>query len=381
MQTKEYDLETCVLRAGPPAEVGRACGHFWFSSLHHVDGEDVFCEVCLPDDKPQGKWPAVLYLSRDGGCSWRKAREIDSYGPSSTPMDPRTLLLMPFELWPLTPGEKRNVVADGTIITCSSDGAVSGRASPVKFLGFPRDLEDYHEGELYLVTHGNILPLSEGLLLTTVYGRFVGETSYACLAVVSGDGGLTWRYRSTVACGADVPGAPEGPNESSTVILADGRLMCAYRVGSGSEHHYHKSYSTDGGVTWTRPEQMMGLWSVQPRLARLANGLMLLSGGRTGLFLWVCADGRGDQWARLNLAEHHNSLVGDSALRYSEAFCEAQDVQPAQSTSYTGIMALNADEALICYDRLANGWGGAPGPGDDQDIVFCVRVHAVPRSA
>jgi len=54
-------------------------------------------------------------------------------------------------------------------------------------------------------------------------------------------------------------------------------------------------------------------------------------------------------------------------------------VSPAQSTSYTVMVRLGPNEALLCYDRLANGWQGAPGPWGTQDMLFCLRIRARAR--
>lgn len=372
---KTYDLTTCRLAVSAPVKVAEARGHFWFPTLHEIAGQDILCEVVVTEDKAQGKWPAVLCLSRDGGASWNRLPNTCSYGPSSLSLGPRKLLLMPYELWPLSAGDMRNAKADGFVITCSEDGAVTVEPKLVTFLGFPRDLAEYHEGEVCLLTNGNVLRLHDGRLFMTVYGKFAGDKTYTNFAVTSDDGGFTWRFRSIVASGKDAPEAREGPDESATIQLADGRLLCVFRVESGKD--YWKSYSADAGATWTKAERMAGVWSVEPALVRLANGLILLSGGRPGLFLWVCADGQGERWERLNLAEHHNACVTDPALRFSDAFCEAKErVNPAQSTSYTDLIAVGPDEALVCYDRLANGWSGAPGPWGETDAVFCVRVKA-----
>lgn len=368
---EEYPLADCVLHAAPPVEVGRAKGHHWFPSLHPIGEQGVLCEVVTTDDKAQGKWPAVLYLSRDRGASWRRAADIDSYGPISIPLGANQTLLMPYELWPLTPGDKRNAQADGTILTGGPNGNLSLATTPVKYLDFPRDLADYNVEELCLLTNGNILPSRDGSLLTTVYGQFAGESKYSNLAVRSDDGGRTWRFLSVVADWRQVPDAREGPDESNTVRLADGRLLCVYRVGSGTD--YHKSYSSDEGATWTPPERMEGVFSVEPQLVRLDNGLILLSGGRPGLYLWVCSDGEGKRWERFNLASHHNACRPEEALRYPDAFCAGQD--SSLSTSYTGMMKVGPNEVLLSYDRLANGWHGAPGPWGQADMVFTVRVQ------
>jgi hypothetical protein len=375
---KEYRLRSCTLRADTPSLVGATKGHFWFPTLHPVGGDDILCLVVLSDDKAQGKWPAALHLSRDRGKTWRKVPNEVFYGPISRIAGPRQVLLMPYELWPVKPGDKRNAQADGTVLLCGSDGKISLETVTVQYLDFPRDLADYHVGELCLLTNGNILPLSAGRQFATVYGQYAGQKRYTNFAVASEDGGRTWRYCSVVAGCDDLPDAGEGPNESATVRLADGRLLCVYRTGHVLKvRDYFKSYSADGGRSWTKPERMVGVWSVEPQLVRLENGLILLSGGRPGLFLWVCADGEGKSWERLNLAEHHNALLPDSALHYSGPFCASEGVNPAQSTSYTGMQRVGPNEALVSYDRLGNGWAGAPGPWGETDAVFSVRVEAV----
>jgi len=370
-----YEFEGFAIELDRPVEVDRGSGHFWFSTLHAVEGRDILCEVVTSDDRAQGKWPAVLCLSRDGGRSWTRITEIESYGPNSVRIGPRRLLLMPYELWPVSPGDKRDARAEGTVLRCSEDGVISAEPRAVQFLGFPRDLADYYEGELCLLTNGNILPLRDGRLLTTLYGKYAAEERYWNFAVTSDDGGFTWRYLSVVARPEGEGDVAEGPDESNTVRLADGRLLCVYRVGGCLE--YRKSYSADEGATWSPPERVEGAWSVEPRLVRLESGLILLSGGRPGLFLWVCADGEGRRWERINLGSHHNALMPDASLHYSEQFCAGKKVcEPPQSTSYTGMVRTGPDEALVCYDRLGNGWAGAPGPWGEQDVVFCVRVRA-----
>jgi hypothetical protein len=368
----QYALKGCKLEIGAPVEVGRRSGHFWFSTLHPAGGRDVFCGATLADDKAQGEWPATLFLSRDGGASWKEALPI-LYGPASRVLAPGKVLMMPYELWPLKPGDMRNAKANGSIITCSRTGRVRVERTEIRFLGWPRDLASYNNDEVRMVTNGNILPRRDGTLFMATYGMFEGEDKYCVFATTSDDGGFTWRYLSTVARWQDAPGCTEGPDESNAARLDDGRLLCVYRVGSGQE--LWKSYSADDGATWTRPERMDGVWSVEPQLQRLTCGVMLLSSGRNGLFLWACTDGEGRDWQRLNLAEHHNASVADASMRYPDAFLHAADVNPPCSTSYTCMVEAGPDEVLISYDRLGNGWAGAPGPWGPHDAVFCVRVR------
>ncbi|MCC6695452.1 MAG: exo-alpha-sialidase [Candidatus Hydrogenedentes bacterium] len=371
--TARHTLGECILEADPPVEVGRAAGHHWFASLHSMGGSDVLCEVVLSDDKAQGKWPATLYLSRDNGASWKPVLNIDCYGPTSTVLEPRKILLMPYETWPESPQDKRNAKAEGTTVTLGEDGVLAAEPAPMKFQGFPRDLAEYNVNEVYLLTNGNILALSDGRLFTTVYGKFAGDTKDSCWSVTSQDGGRTWQYQATVANGQELAGAPEGANESNTCRLADGRLLTVYRTGGA----YHASRSSDEGATWSAPEPMQGVSSVEPQLVRLESGVLVLSGGRPGLFVWVCSDGEGRKWQQFNLAEHHNRLVQDSTLHYTEDFCAARGTDPPESTSYTGMLATGPEEVLICYDRVGNGWNGAPGPRGPTDAIFSVRLKVM----
>ena len=272
----------------------------------------------------------------------------------------------------------RNVVADGTVLSCDGE-VVLARPEAVRFSGLPRDLLEYGDAQqLSLLTSGSIVAL-EGGLLTTLYGRFepaADKLEYACLAFSSADGGFTWQFRAVVADSQLTPGAPEGPNESHTARQPDGRLLCVFRVGSGREYAFYRSHSSDEGRTWTHPQPLENAWSVQPRLATLDIGALTLTGGRPGLMLWVCGDGQGASWHPVNLGAHHNNTVAEDALRFlPEVAAATSRSDPPNTSSYTSMVATGPDEVLISYDRLSNGWRGAPGPHGDQDCVFVVRAR------
>jgi hypothetical protein len=258
---------------------------------------------------------------------------------------------------------------------------VTTERARVQYLGFPRDLADYHEGELSLLTNGSIVPLRDGRLFTTVYGVFAGRAerpNYECFAVASEDRGFTWQYLSHVASWVDTPTAREGPDESNTARLQDGRLICVYRIGGGRDQLYHAGYSSDEGASWTRPAPLPDQWSVEPQLVCLDDGTLLLSGGRPGIFLWVDRSGTGQSWESINLAAHHNATCTDSAQYFHERCVSARgpgENEPAFTTSYTCIKQTGANEVMISYDRLGNGWEGAPGPWGPEDSVFVVRAQ------
>ena len=369
--TVTYPLEHATIEAATPVEVGHKTGQFWFSTMHQIGTDTLICAVVRSDDTAQGQWPGELYVSEDAGLTWREDLAIESHGHASVSHDESSTLMMPYEFWPASPGSKADCVAPGTMLTRASNGSLEATAQDVRFSGFPA-LAPYHQDLLCLLHSGNLLRLPDGSLLTTLYGKLEGdESKWLIFATVSDDDGFTWYYRSTVANGDDVPEAEEGPNESAVQLLDNGDLLCVLRVSSNTD--FYKCYSQDGGLTWSKPTHMEGMWSVQPRLARLGNGALVLTCGRPGLFLWLCTDGKGENWEVLNLGAHHNECIEHEAERFSEQFCSAEsDGDPAISTTYTGIMPWKSDGLIVTYDRLANGWFGAPGPNGDFDRVFSV---------
>lgn len=229
--------------------------------------------------------------------------------------------------------------------------------------------------------NGNILELGGGRLFTTVYGKCVGDRTANLYVFESDDKGLTWRYRATIAEGKQFPTAYDGPSESNSALLPDGRILCVFRMGPVRPKNFYKSYSADKGRTWTKPEPVADAWSVEPQLVCLENGALLLSGGRTGLHVWVCPEGDGNRWEKINLAEHHNLLTPDVARQYVQSVHDGRQPEyvAGQSTAYTGMKAIGPDTALLSYDRLANGWGGAPGPWGDKDTLYSVRIKVAKR--
>ena len=56
---------------------------------------------------------------------------------------------------------------------------------------------------------------------------------------------------------------------------------------------------------------------MRPQLTKLPNGLLVLTTGRPGIWLYVAEDRWPLAWQRLSLAEAHDRLVQDSDLRFA----------------------------------------------------------------
>ena len=150
--------------------------------------------------------------------------------------------------------------------------------------------------------------------------------------------------------------------------------MCICRIGSGREFSYHVGFSNNEGSSWSEPKTI-DPWSVFPRVLTVGKGRIVLTGGRPGLMPWICDDGLGDTWHAINLAEHHNNTLDDTSHHFEQQCVLASCRESLQSTtSYTGMIALSDNELLISYDRLGNGWEGAPGSFGEHDTVFTVCV-------
>jgi len=189
--------------------------------------------------------------------------------------------------------------------------------------------------------------------------------------------GFQWRIRSTIA-GPDCPlEGREGPCESAVCRLADGRLMCVFRLASFVP--YGRAYSGDDGRTWSAPANISP-GSVEPSLAVMPGGVVALSGGRLGVFVWFNADGRGDRWQGVDVVAHHNACRPQDAIDPdSRKAWTARDEMLRQglggfSSSYTELMPLDERHLLLIYDRLGLGWHQIPDESDETNSVWVVRI-------
>ena len=360
-----------------PVEIARAGGRLWFPVFHRLDERRILCEATVAEDRTQGEWPAAFFLSPDGGASWSHWADVPCWGPASVPLGAGKLLLQPYELWPLSPAERRGARAEGTLVTCDPAGRPQCTRAPVTYHDFPRDIRLYDnqketQGQLFVGTGFNMLPLPDGRILSSIHCKFEGDKRFSLCAVVSGDQGFTWRYLSVVAGAGTAPEPTEGPNEADIVRLDDGRLMCVFRVAM--RRPFWVSTSADNGASWSLPVERPEIASVKPQLLRLSDGTVLLSGGREGIFLWISRDD-GREWQRVDLVAHHNAHAS-SGQRYPEGYPNGVAPFPVSpTTSYTSLLAAGPDECLLSYDRLANGWKAAPGPYGKENTLFCVRIR------
>ncbi|MBC7236777.1 MAG: exo-alpha-sialidase [Chloroflexi bacterium] len=118
--------------------------------------------------------------------------------------------------------------------------------------------------------YGRILSAPDGTLLMSVYGRPREDLGCKNIAVLlrSRDGGATWGEETLVV---------RRHNETSYVLLPDGRLVGAARSESG---HVAILFSDDLGRTWSEPRQVTRDGEHPADLTLLASGRLLLTFGR-----------------------------------------------------------------------------------------------------
>lgn len=155
----------------------------------------------------------------------------------------------------------------------------------------------------------------------------------------SADQGKTWNETSVIASIA--PGeepwdwmGSEGPNENAIVRLADQRLYCIFRTGSGSFMGH--VWSSDDGRSWTKPVST-GVNGVAPHIRRLSNGALACTYGRPGpVTIMFSVDGTGRSWSH------------------------ATEIFRGMSTQYTDLIEISPGKVFIVYDSVPYGWHAIP---------------------
>ena len=297
----------------------------------------------------------------------------------------------------------------------SAPGGLRQTSAGEATVTFPADkhLKSWGDNTFLMVADGKVLSMplpgvhqQERLLL--LYGKYgVNSTKYALVATHSTDEGATWAYLSDVSYGA--PSPCDNPSEHDCTWMADFKtIMCVWR-SEGTAKTLCESRTIDRGRTWTPAQPLSGSSEeqpgegtlpstlpstpigVEPKLERLTNGLLVVSAGRPGLYLWVAVDPSAPgssganataalTWQGFNVAAHHNAAVTDPSLRYS-----SDTPSSSETTSYTGMVVQSLEVAgesgvVVSYDRLANGWSPAPYPppasgGKGLSALFTVRVN------
>lgn len=356
---KTATLQGLRVTLSSPVLVARDKGYLWFPTLSRLSDGRLLALMSNYADIHTSSSTCLAAWSADGGQTWTKPSP-GLYGDAQLTLPSGDLLLLPYYMYPQSAGRMGapyQICRKGAAeLTTVKDG-LSVSAWPRPDRSFAPEL-----GLSGFVFNGQTVELKDGGYLATLYGYFKDTKRYS-LAAAQSDDGVQWKIRSVVSDENCPLTGGEGPCEAALCRLADGRLLCVYRLASNVP--FGQSFSSDEGRTWTEPASMPGVYSVQPSLAVLQNGLLALSGGRPGIFVWFNADGKAKEWQAIDLLAHHNA-------------CHPQEpisTKVTQTSSYTEVVALDPTHALCIYDRVPNGWNAIPSESQDTNSVWVVWME------
>ena len=279
----------------------------------------------------------------------------------------------------LRPGGVGRMVAPCNLV--SPAGELTYRVAGVTVEGWPKPDRSFQPnpelGISGFVFNGQTVTSEGRGFLATLYGNFEDDKRYSLVLVESADG-HAWQVRSIIAgpdCALD---GEEGPCESAICRLADGRIMCVFRLASFKP--YGQCWSSDEGETWTEP-MAMAAHSVEPSLQVLGDGTVALSGGRNGIYVWLNRDGKGEAWQPIDVVAHHNAcqpetdhINSDSTLAWRSREDMIQQGVGGFSSCYTELARLNDNTLLLIYDRVGLGWHAIPDESDESNSVWVLRL-------
>ena len=385
---KTFALKGIQVSLSRPVLVGRSKDYFWFPQIQRLPGDDLVAVIRTCADA----WPfedksAVLWSS-DRGMTWSKPHSYVGESFCQLVAPSGDLLLLPLMLYPRAGG----VGAPYHLIPKGRREVQRARDEMI-VTGLPRPfLSPYPEQGAVAFLDGQTLKTKDGKYLAPIYGYFKDFDSqvirkesgeylattldggnrrkkYNLLAAESEDG-VRWRIRGTIADENCSVAGVEGPSESAICRLADGRLMCLFGQAKpfGKGKPYGQTWSSDEGSTWTTPIAASGPFSVEPCLAVMKDGTLVLSGGRPGLFLWFNADGTGKDWQQIDVRQYHN------AYHSGDAITEAQKRHDKNTTGYAELVAVNDNQLLYIYDRIPNGWDPIPQGSPESFSVWVIQI-------
>ena len=367
--TKTVSYQGIEVSLSKPRLVARSRGYLWFPTMTRLSGGELFANFSTNLDAVVADRTASASWSADDGLTWSEPTSIkpegDLYAETMLRLKNGDQLLLPFNLYPDgeamrgwqqtvsgKPGERRVTCIDKSL-------TVSGWPQPDRSFNEKLGLSGFG-------FNGHGLMGNDGQYLATMYGYFKGDSRYSLVMVESADG-LAWKYRSLIA-GADCPLAGrEGPCESQTVRLKDGRLMNIFRLDSSVS--YGQTFSDDDGRTWSPPLAMKEAHSVQPSIAIMKDGTLVLTGGRPGVFAWINTSGDGGDWLQVDLLGNHNKQHSEERISVGGAFTLAE-----QTTSYTEVVPLDEQSVLVMYDRIPHGWSAIPRDSQDTNSIWVVKL-------
>ncbi len=106
------------------------------------------------------------------------------------------------------------------------------------------------------INNDRLVQLKSGRILAACWEGWVKGRIILGFTLYSDDNGATWHKGADVDMRDYDPATKRGAMEPAVIELKDGRVMMIIRTDLGI---IGRCYSTDGGVTWSKPEAVKGL--------------------------------------------------------------------------------------------------------------------------
>jgi len=361
-----HQLGSRKIRLHKPVRITAAVGHAWFPTIHQFASGELFAEWSMMPDIHCFAYVAGASHSLDGGKTWSRAYSFNNFSNQCLPLPDGSMRRVPYYFYPSPPTQMRNFTTDLATVWPGGRSEMTPHGATVSF---PRDVQVSATGAAYMNFTGAPIFVG-GRWITTVYGAWNDDPKPAdrhnfCLHILeTRDLGKTWSFVATVAEHQQMePLTPEGPCEACLCELEGGEVLCVYRVGSN--WNFRASRSKDGGRTWSKFEILDGPLSVEPSLKRLKNGVLALSGGRAGNWLWLADDKVGKKWHAIDITAHHN------------AACDADEkmaTDGTQTTAYSELVEFKPNHLMYVYDRCPLGWNSVPLESEERNMIFGVEI-------
>lgn len=217
----------------------------------------------------------------------------------------------------------------------------------------------------YVVNNDRVIQLQSGRLVVpaSLHTR-EGVSGFApgvAMCYLSDDGGKTWRRSETLLPAPE--GSRSGLQEPGIVELRDGRVMMLCRTDQGCQM---RSWSSDGGETWTAPERTELLSPVSPATVKRIP--------KTGDLLLVWNDHRDiDPALQGKRTPLRAALSRDEGVSWENTKSIEED--PEGWFCYTA-MEFVGDQVLLAYCATAT---GLPHLSRTQITRFPVEWLYIPR--
>jgi hypothetical protein len=366
----------------PPRVVAEMSkGNCWFPDLLKFSTGELMLNHSLNSDSNENQHNSqAYYLSTDGGKSFDFAYDFNGFhnggGEPRVSLPDGRIVGTSTYLRPDPAGQSTRFAAHRFTF---DKGGRRYHVEPwaAKVEGLPQDVQLDKPGTSRtwwgrINWFSDILPLAKDRWLATLSLRYAGDNRERTVALECADEGYTWRYVSQIAGPDDVADATEGFDEPCMVQLKDGDVMCVSRVGAGFKQKLARAYSADGGKTWSTVDRLEA-WSVAPQILRLHNGTLVLSTGRPGIFLWFSQDGRGKDWRRYDLLEHHNITTPPPLHIAHGERLKNYEPGAVQTTAYTAMVEVSPNRVMMVYDRSPAGWHSIP--KGDRGQIFLLEFN------